>query len=187
MGYREYAKDYEIEYVPREGKGRPKARRIYVGPYFRFRAEDAVIRRRKWQYLALLAVQAAALLVPLSVDCDLTRVWYTSVPAAAAWIPWLLAGCSVWRLWTARELVEREHNDLLHDRMRGASFFLMGLTGISTLGAAVWLGRGGAKAADMAVCGALLICLICGAAMFALCRDLQMERVENPEKPQVRK
>lgn len=187
MGYREYAKDYEIEYVQVEGRRRPKAVRIYVGPYFRFRKAPEVIRKRKWQYLLLQVLTALALLIPMMIDCRFTRIWYVQVPAAAAWIPWMLACGAVWRLWTAGEKVEREHYGLLHDRMRGASFFLMGLAGISALGSVVALVQETPSAADMIVCGCHLAALTCGAAMFAMAKDLEMYPVENPEKPQAKK
>lgn len=187
MGYREYAKDYEIDYVQREGKRRPKAVRIYVGPYFRFQASEKIIRKRKRQYLLLALLLGLALLVPMTVDCRLTRTWYAEVPSVAAFIPWLLAACSVWRLWTAGELVNREHCDLLHDRMRGASFFLMGLTGISVLGSIAALTESAAAGMDYLAAACFLISLGCSVAMFALSKDLQMTAVENPEKPQTGK
>lgn len=187
MGYREYAKDYEIEYVQQEGKRRPKAVRIYVGPYFRFQASEETIRSRKRQYLLLVLLLGLALLVPMMVDCRLTRTWYVEVPSVAAVIPWLLAVCSVWRLWTAGEQVEREHCDLLHDRMRGASFFLMGFTGISVLGSVVALTEASAVGMDYLAAASFLISLGCSVAMFALSKDLQMTAVENPEKPQAGK
>lgn len=187
MGYREYAKDYEIEYVQQEGKRRPKAVRIYVGPYFRFQASDEIIRKRKRQYLLLELLLGLALLVPMMVDCRLTRTWYVEVPSVAAFIPWLLAACAVWRLWTAGERVDREHCDLLHDRMRGASFFLMGLTSISVLGSAVAMTESAAAGTDYLAAVCFLISLGCSVAMFALSKDLQMTAVENPEKPQAGK
>lgn len=187
MGYREYAKDYEIEYVEQPGKRRPKALRIYVGPYFRFQASKETIGRRKRQYLLLQLLLGLALLVPMMVDCSLTRTWYVEVPSVSAFIPWLLAACALWRLWTAGELVTREHCDLLHDRMRGASFFLMGLTGISVVGSIVALTRMAAAAGDYLAAACFLASLGCSVAMFAMCRDLQMEPVENPEKPRARK
>lgn len=187
MGYREYAKDYEIEYVQVEGRRRPRAVRIYVGPYFRFRKAPEVIAKRKWQYLVLELLTALALLIPMTIDCRFTRIWYVQVPASGAWIPWLLSCGALWRLWTAGEQVEREHCDLLHDRMRGASFFLMGLMGISTLGAVVALAWETPAAVDIAMCLCHAGALACGTAMFAMAKDLQMYPVENPEKPQAKK
>lgn len=184
MGYREYAKDYEIEYVQVDGRRRPRAVRIYVGPYFRFRKSPELIRKRKLQYLLLELLTALALLIPMLIDCRFTRIWYVQVPATAGWIPWLLAAGAVWRLWTVKDKAEREHYDLLHDRMRGASFFLMGLTGISALGSVVALVWETPAAADIAVCFCHLGALACSAAMFALAKDLEMYPVENPEKPQ---
>ena len=127
MGYRKYAKDYEIEYVEQPGKKRPKAVRIYVGPYFRFKADPAQIRKLRWFYLIGLLAVALFLLIHMTIDCAFSRTWYVQVPAAAAWIPWCLASAACWRLWTARDKVDREHYDLLHDRMSGSCLFLMGL------------------------------------------------------------
>jgi hypothetical protein len=62
LGYREYAKDFEIEYVERPGKKRPKAVRIYVGPYFQLKVSAERVRWLKRFYLACLLACAALLL-----------------------------------------------------------------------------------------------------------------------------
>ena len=106
MGYKKYAKDYEIEYADRVGKKRPEAVRIYVGPYFKFEASAEEIKKLKITYLIAAVVSAIALLIPMCIDCAVTRTLYVQLPAVIAWIPWLLAACSVWRLWTAKEKAE---------------------------------------------------------------------------------
>lgn len=183
MGYREYAKDYEIEYVDRPGKRRPKAVRIYVGPYFRFKVSRERVRFLRVFYLTCLLAAAAFLTIPMCLDCAFTRTWYIQVPAAAAWIPWMLCACAVWRLWTAGEQVEREHYSLLHDRMCSASLFLMGFCLISCVGCARLLGEGSALPADYLVSLCTMGSGIAAIAMFSKRRELEMTRVENPEKP----
>lgn len=187
MGYKQYAKDYEIEYVDRPGKKRAKAVRIYVGPYYRFNASPERVRRVKWLYLAGLLSLGLFLLLPLCVDGALSRTWYVQVPLAAAWIPWVLAAASVWRLWTAGELVEREHHDLMGGRMSGASLFLLIFSAISAVGAVVTVGSVEAAREDWLVLGCAVCAVVCSAILFFQRKDLHMTEVENPEKPQGKK
>lgn len=184
MGYRKYAKDYEIEYVDQPGKKRQKAVRIYVGPYFRFTAPPERIRFLRWFYLIGMAVLALLLLIPMGLDCSFSRVWYIMLPVTAAWIPWLLAAASVWRLWMAGEKVDREHYDLLHDRMSGACLFLMGLCIGSVAGCALALSQSVPVWQDYVICGSCLLAASCAVALFSRRKELEMTMEENPEKPQ---
>ena len=187
MGYKQYAKDYEIEYVDRPGKKRAKAVRIYVGPYYRFSASAERMHRVKWLYLAGLLSLGLFLLLPLCVNGVLARTWYVQVPLAAAWIPWVLAAASVWRLWTAKELVEREHHDLMGSRMSGASLFLLMLSAVSAVGAIVTVGGIAAAREDWLVLCCAVCATACSAMLFFRRKDLHMTEVENPEKPQTKK
>ena len=187
MGYRKYAKDFEIEYVDQPGKKRQKAVRIYVGPYFRFAAEPEKIRRLRWTYLIGIAVLALLLLIPMCMDCVFTRTWFIQVPASAAWIPWLFAAAAVWRLWTAGEKVDREHYDLMHDRMSGASLFLLGFTAVSAVGCILQLSRVVPAAADLVTCACALGAVVCSLLLFSRRKELEMVQEENPEKPQAGK
>lgn len=187
MGYKQYAKDYEIEYVDRPGKKRPKAVRIYVGPYYRFAADPQRVRQTRWLYLAGLMSLALFLLLPLCVTGTLARTWYVQVPAAVAWIPWVLAAASVWRLWTAGEKVDREHRDLTGGRMSGASLFLLIFSLISAVGAAVTAARIEPAREDWLVVGCMACAAVCSALLFVRRKDLAMIEVENPEKPQAKK
>ena len=187
MGYRKYAKDYEIEYVDQPGKKRPKAVRIYVGPYFRFKAEPGRIRKLKWFYLIGLLAIAVFLLIPMLIDCAFTRTWYVQVPAAAAWIPWCLAMAACWRLWTAGEKVDREHYDLLHDRMSGSCLFLMGLCLGSAAGCVLAQTKLTPAVQDYIVCFCSVAAAIAGIVLFSKRKDLEMIQEENPEKPQAGK
>ena len=184
MGFRKYAKDYEIEYVEQPGKKRLKAVRIYVGPYFRFKASPERIARLKWNYLISLAVIAVLLVIPMCIDCTFTRIWYVQGPAAAAVIPWCLASAACWRLWTAGEKVDREHYDLLHDRMRGASLFLMGLCTASVVGCIIAMLSLEPEPQDLIICGCSLIAAAVSVMLFSWKKDLEMIQEENPEKPQ---
>ena len=187
MGYKQYAKDYEIEYVAQPGKKRAKAVRIYVGPYYRFSASPERMRRVKWLYLAGLLSLGMFLLLPLCVNGALGRTWYVQVPLAAAWIPWVLAAASVWRLWTAGELVEREHHDLMGNRMSGASLFLLLFSAVSAAGAIVTAAGINPAREDWLVLGCAVCAAACSAMLFLRRKDLHMTEVENPEKPQTKK
>lgn len=187
MGYREYAKDYEIEYVERPDKKRPKAVRIYVGPYFRFAASPERVRWLRWFYLIGMASMALLLLIPMCVDCAFTRTWYILTPLAAAWIPWMLAAAATWRLWTAGEKVDREHYDLLYGRMNSSCLFLMGFGIASVAGCVLQLSRTAPMAKDLLACAACLGTGICGVMLFSRRKELEMLQEENPEKRQAGK
>ena len=187
MGYRKYAKDYEIEYVTQPGKKRPRAVRIYVGPYFRFKVPPERVKKLRWFYLIGLVMTAIFLLIPMMIDCAFTRTWYVQVPAAAAWIPWCLASAACWRLWTAREKVDREHYDLLHDRMSGACLFLMGLCLGSAAGCILAQMNVQPAPEDYIVCFCSLTAAVIGIILFSRRKDLEMIQEENPEKPQAGK
>lgn len=187
MGYRKYAKDYEIEYVSVPGKKRERPVRIYVGPYFRFKAAPEQVSRLKWLYLVGLLLIAALLVVPMYLDCAFTRTWYVAGPAVGAWIPLLLAAGATWRLWTAGEQVNREHHDLLVDRMGGASLFLMALCSITVIACVIALMQTTAEPRDTVVCGCYLAAAVVSVVLFSRRKGLEMYPVENPEKPQAKK
>lgn len=182
MGYREYAKDFEIEYLERPGKKRPKAVRIYVGPLFQLKASPERVRWLQRFYLVLFLACTAFLLVPMCVDCRFTRTWFIQVPAAAAWIPWLLAAGSVWHLWRATDHMEREHADLIHDRMSSSCLFLTGFFAISCIGCMVLMSTCRPSGTDWLVSLCYVAGFLCSCAMFAKRRELEMKQLENPEK-----
>ncbi len=179
MGYREYAKDYKIEYVDRPGHKKPKAVRVYIGPWYRFSESPEKVRFLRWFYLIGMAAVAVLLLIPMCMDCTYTRIWYIQVPAVVAWIPWVFAACATWRLWTAKEQVDREHRNLLCDRMSGATLFMMGFCLISFLGCIAASPELTMKAADYVVTGCCMAASICGIALFSKRKSLNMEKIEN--------
>ncbi len=179
MGYREFAKDYKIEYVDRPGKKRPQAVRVYVGPWYQFEQPPEKIRFLKWFYLIGMAAVAIFLLIPMCIDCAFTRIWYIQVPAAAAWIPWVLAACATWRLWTAKEKVNREHNALLGDRMSGSCLFLMGFCLISCFGCAYAATLFSLQTVDYLICGCCMLSGIGSIALFSRRKQLNMVQVED--------
>ena len=178
MGYREFAKDYKIEYEERPGHKRPRAVRVYIGPWYRF-AYPEKIPFLRWFYLIGLAVIALLLLVPMCIDCTFTRIWYIQVPAAAAWIPWIFAACATWRLWTAKEKVDREHNAMLGGRMSGACLFLMGFCLISFLGSIYAQTVTTPEAVDVVICVCSFLAGACGIALFSKRKQLDMVMIEK--------
>ena len=180
MGYREFAKDYKIEYEDRPGHKRPKAVRVYIGPVFRFVQPPEKIRFLKWLYLIGISVIALALLIPMCMDCTFTRIWYIQMPAAIAWIPWVFAVCATWRLWTAKEKVDREHNAMLGSRMNGACLFLMGFCLISFIAGIYELTVQTAAAADYVICICYMLAGICSIALFSQRKGREMEMIDKP-------
>lgn len=187
MGYREYAKDYEIEYVDRPGKKRPKAVRIYVGPYFRFDLPAERLKKLKLLFLLNHTALAMFLLFPMLIDCAFTRTWYVQVFSAIAWIPWVFGVMSVFAMWRAGKKFNREHKDQIYSRMGGASLFLMIFCGASLVGAIVAICRGGAAAEDLAVAFCSLITTGLSVLLFVFRRAVRFAEVENPEKPMAKK
>ena len=179
MGYREYAKDYQIEYRERLGKKRPEAVRIYVGAWYRFSAPPERIRFLRWLYLIGLILIFAFLLIPMCIDCAFTRTWYIQVPAVAGTIPWIFAACATWRLWTAGEKMTREHDKLTGSRMNGATLFLTGLSAISFIGCCIQFFTLTPGAADYVVSICCLLNVLCCAALFARRKELTTVLVEQ--------
>lgn len=179
MGFREFAKDYKIEFVERPGRKRPKAVRVYVGAWYRFKEPPEKIRFLRWFYLISLAVVLTALIVPMCIDCTFTRTWYIQVPAAIAVIPAVFACCAVWRLWTAKEKVDREHKYMLGDRMSGASVFLMVFCGASFLGCVYESIANTAAPTDLLVSGCCMLSVIGSVAMFSRRKSLEMVQTDG--------
>ncbi len=182
MGFREFAKDYKVEYIDQPGRKRPKAVRVYVGPWYRFKQPPEKIRYLRWYYLISLAVVALSLLAPMCIDCDYTRTWYIQVPAAIAWIPFVFAACAVWRLWTAKERVDREHKSLLGDRMSGASLVLLFFCTFSFFGCLYATVTGAPKTADILVSACCAIAEAGAIAMLSRSKSLEMVEAEGPQK-----
>ena len=187
LGYRKYAKDYEIEYTERIGGKGTRANRIYVGPYFSFSESKEKLRRMRRLYLLCIVIAALLLLIPMCIDCAFTRTWYVQLPSAIEWIAWVLAAGAVWRLWTAGEKVEREHYDLMYGRMSGACVFMIILSLISSIGCVAALVKLGGTGRDYAVFACCVLSFICSVLMFSQRKALRMHEVENPEKPQAGK
>lgn len=167
MGYREFTKDYKIEYVDCPGRKRPKAVRVYVGPWYRFVAPPEKIRFLRWFYLVGLAAMALLLLIPMCINCTYTRIWYIQVPAAVVWIPWMFAVCAAWRLWTAGDQVNREHNALMGSRMSGACVFMMFFCFFSFVGCFYAMSEQKAATADYIICMCYLLASACAIALFS--------------------
>lgn len=182
MGYRKYAKDYEVEEVPQEGKRRVKYVRTYVGTYYRFLAKPERVAWLKRFYVLLLLIEALLLVVPMCIDCPFTRAWYVAGPAIICWLPWIFAASSTWRLWTAGKKVVREHRDLLYDRMSGATVFLMGFACISVVGCILALFQMEAGFRDYLICFDLLAAAACSVPLFSHRKELEMEPVPDSKE-----
>jgi hypothetical protein len=90
---------------------------------------------------------------------------------------------SVRQLWTAKPKMEREQADLIHDRMSGTSLFLTGFFAISCVGCTLQLGSTASAGSDWLVSLCYIAGLLSSCGMFAKRKELEMIRLENPEKP----
>ena len=187
MGYKKYAADYEIEYIERLDKKRPQARRIYVGPYFVFDLSTAELKKLRLFYIGLCALTALFLLVPMCIDCGSTRTWYVQLPAAFAWIGWVLAVYSLWNLLSYKERAEREQRDSICDRMSSGAFTVALFTAIASVGSVIYLIKNSIALPDILVLLCNFAALACAILMFSRRNRLNMRQVENPEKPQTKK
>lgn len=187
MGYKKYAADYEIEYIERLDKKRPQARRIYVGPYFVFDCSAAELKKLRLFCISICLVTAACLIVPMCIDCGSTRTWFVQLPAAFAWIGWVLTVYSLWNLLSYRERAEREQRDGICDRMSSGAFTVAVFTAAACVGSFVYLIKNGISAADILVLLCDLAAFACALLMFRCRKKLKMRQVENPEKPQTKR
>ena len=123
----------------------------------------------------------------MCIDCGSTRTWYVQLPSAFAWIGWALCAFSLYALCTAKEKMEREQNDGIHQRMSGASLSVLALCVLSTVGSVIYLVNHGFGVPDALV----LLCnagaALCAGLMFSRRAMLKTRQVENPEKPQAKK
>lgn len=179
MNFRQFAKDYQIEYVDRPGHKRPKAVRIYVGPWFCFMYPDKIPALKRL-YLIGISLIAALLVLPMCIDCAFTRIWYIQVAAAVAWIPWVFAACATWRLWTAKEKVDREHCKLLSDRMSSSCLGMSGFCTTSFAGCIYALATRSAQPVDYLISICCMLCSFTSIALFARRKDLQMAQTDKP-------
>ena len=119
----------------------------------------------------------SALLIPMCVDCSFTRIWYIQVPAAVAWIPWVFAVMATWRLWTAKDKVDREHNASMGGRMSGASLFLSIFSMVSFSGCIYAQLQGPAQVADYVVCGCCTLSAVASIALFTRRKLMRMVQI----------
>lgn len=177
LGYREFAKDYRVEYVNRPGSKRSKAIRVYVGPWFKFVEAPEKIRFIKWFYLIGMAVMTLLLLTPLCIDCTFSRIWYVQMPAVVAWIPWVFAVCATWRLWTAKEQVEREHNAMLGGRMSPATLFMAVFSGLGFMGSIYACVVYPKSLPDYVIMGCSALATVCAIVLFSRRKSLKMVQI----------
>ena len=77
----------------------------------------------------------------------------------------------------------REQADLIHDRMSSSSLFLTGFFAISCVGCTLQMGAVTPAVSDWLVSFCYIAGLLCSCGMFAKRRELEMQQLENPEKP----
>lgn len=134
---RKYVQDYRLDNVLTTG-GRLKTVPVYVGDWYEFEASEGAIRKTKLRYGVYAAVAVLSLVWLLlftnHMRTESSSGWYVVVPAAISILFLFFACLSIYRLFTAKGPVTREHKDKTHDRMAAMSLVLMILSGLCVCG-----------------------------------------------------
>ena len=114
---KKYSRDYQTETVLI--KGGKKTVVSYTGPYYRFAAPEATVKRMKAVFSVLSALSTGIWLAMLLQNVRLqARSWMLLFPLVFCTPVVLYELMGLWRLLTAKQRVTREHCDKLFDRLR---------------------------------------------------------------------
>ncbi len=179
MGARKYAGDYRLENVPGR-KGKLRTVPVYRGARFRFSSPPERLRSAKRRCLLCHSAASVGLLIPMLLTVEMLRRWYVLLPLVLCLLPAAGLWRSVYRLFTARETVIREHKEQMQEQLAGAGVALMILAGLSLLGQIAAYFRGcGAENWSLHLCTVLVIAA--SAALFAGRNALRLEEVPKEE------
>jgi len=173
---KKYAGDYALKETLMPN-GRVRTTGVYVGPWFRFRAEPVALMRAKRALCLCAALCAAALLVPLLLVSPMLRLWYVMIPLALAVLPAVrLVRCAA--LVLRRERMTRRERDAHVSALAPLGAAIAALALLSLLGQLVYVLRGGAYATrEGFISLSALILAGVGWRTFRLRRALAMDEV----------
>ena len=167
MIFGKYNSDYKLRESVTPG-GRTSTEAVYVGSYFRF-ADRAAAVRTVHRAAVVLALAAAAYIVPLVVFGDILRKWYVIIPLVLDVLPLSqLIACTA-AAYAARDgRVTRKGKDKISERLAPWSAVLMILSSLSLAGQIFFdvTGSLGWLNAIVHVCTAVLIAA--GAALYKM-------------------
>ncbi len=176
---RKYVSDYRLDNVL-GADGKLKTVPVYTGEWYEFEASEEEIQKTRLRYLLLLVGAVLSLLWLLVFTNHMDRGWYLSMPAALSTIFLLFAGMSVYRLWTAKGPVTREHKDKTHDRMATSTLFVMILSCLCLIGCIyhlIWVKAGFQQFVFTFFAAVYAACSI---GMFAGRKALRMKLSDKP-------
>lgn len=167
-----YSKDYTLR-EELDARGRLRTMADYAGDYYRY----VLPRDRRGLPLtaALVAVCAAALLVPLTAVHPILRLWYVMIPLALSVAPVVLLVQWCVRCLTLGEKLTHERRDQI-ERLAPWSLLTALLSALSLAGQIVYAAGGRGQPHLPTLC-ATVILLGSGTALFALRRRFDMERI----------
>ena len=158
---RKYTGDYRLENVLDAG-GNLKTVPVYRGPYFRFCAPAAEIRRTKLRLMLLILASSAALLLALILPAPVLQRLYSILPLVLCLLPTVLLWQSIWTMFRAGEKARREDRDRICDGFAAWSLVLLILSALSIVGQIIGYCLGD-PLRDLPTTG-----LTCAIAVFAL-------------------
>lgn len=174
---KKYSRDYQTETVLI--KGGKKTVVSYTGPYYRFAAPEATVKRMKAVFSVLSALSTGIWLAMLLQNVRLqARSWMLLFPLVFCAPVVLYELMGLWRLLTAKQRVTREHSDKLFDRLRAVGLIQSALGVLTLAGAIAMTASNPFSARSLLLCIGAAIWAGCGAARFVLSRHLKMEPEE---------
>lgn len=135
---RKYIKDYRVEHVlTPNGKRKPVP--VYCGDWFIFVDPADRIRRAAAALCVLTLAVIATLIPPLVVKTNYSEQLYITLPLLFLIPPVYMFCTGLYRIWTAKEKVTREHKDKIDRRISQAAVFLLVVSLLLIPGSVVYL------------------------------------------------
>lgn len=130
---KKYASDYNIEYDENSG-GKLKARAVYSGKYYAFKASDSEIKKAAILFSVLASISWLSFIIPLFVISSAAHSWFIIIPHACVFIPLIYLSAVAWDLWRVVPPLTREKSDHISFRAPKAALFAILFSGIATAG-----------------------------------------------------
>lgn len=174
---KKYSRDYQTETVLI--KGGKKTVVSYAGPYYRFAAPEATVKRMKAVFSVLSVLSTGIWLAMLLQNVRLqARSWMLLFPLVFCTPVVLYELMGLWRLLTAKQRVTREHSDKLFGRLRAVGLIQAALGALTLAGAVAMTASNPFAVRNLLLCIGAAFWAGCGAARFVLSRHLKMEPEE---------
>ncbi len=120
MGVKRYIKDYRNEYIIKPD-GKPGVKAVYIGRYYKYKADDGALRVTKLLFLVCTALSAICAVAPLCYNHTGAHIMYAVVPNVLALFPLAYLVTGVFNLFYCRVPLINEFKDKGAERIRRSS------------------------------------------------------------------